>query len=70
MKRVRDRKVSGLLSTVGVNIAVRQRIEFREGGSEMGEAENKQSRPVSGLLIAGASLALLFGIAILKARVK
>jgi hypothetical protein len=33
-------------------------------------ASEKQRRPLGGLLIAGASLALLFGIAFLKARVR
>lgn len=30
----------------------------------------KQTRPLAGLVIAGASLALLFGLAALKGRVK
>jgi hypothetical protein len=34
------------------------------------EVEKKQRRPISGIVIAGASLALLFGIAFLKARVR
>jgi hypothetical protein len=34
------------------------------------EAQEKTRRPLGGLIIAGASLALLFGIAFLKARVR
>ncbi|HJR06312.1 MAG TPA: hypothetical protein VJ842_03555 [Pyrinomonadaceae bacterium] len=33
-------------------------------------ATKKRSRPVAGFIIAGASLALLFGLAALKGRVK
>jgi hypothetical protein len=36
----------------------------------MEQEQKKQRRPMGGLVIAGASLALLFGIAILKARVR
>jgi hypothetical protein len=36
----------------------------------MKEVQKKQCCPVNGFLIAGASLALLFGIAFLKARVR
>ena len=32
--------------------------------------QKKRSRPVAGFIIAGASLALLFGLAALKGRVK
>jgi len=41
-----------------------------EEGMMTKEAQKKQHRPVGGLVIAGASLALLFGIAFLKARVR
>jgi hypothetical protein len=34
------------------------------------EAQEKKRRPLGGLIIAGASLMLLFGIAFLKARVR
>jgi len=34
------------------------------------EATKKRTRPVAGFIIAGASLALLFGLAALKGRVK
>jgi hypothetical protein len=34
------------------------------------EVQKQNKRPIGGLIIAGASLALLFGIAILKARVR
>jgi hypothetical protein len=36
----------------------------------MTEEAKQQRRPIGGLIIAGASLALLFGIAFLKARVR
>lgn len=35
----------------------------------MEDIQGKRKRPVEGYLIAGAALALLFGIVILKARV-
>ena len=34
------------------------------------DAATKQTRPLAGFLIAGASLAALFGLAVLKGRVK
>jgi hypothetical protein len=37
---------------------------------EMKEDEKPGRRPIGGFVIAGASLALLFGIAILKGRVR
>lgn len=36
----------------------------------MKRAEGREGRPVKGLVIAGASLAVLFGLAFLKARVR
>jgi hypothetical protein len=36
----------------------------------MKEDKKRQRRPLGGFIIAGASLALLFGIAILKGRVR
>jgi prepilin signal peptidase PulO-like enzyme (type II secretory pathway) len=49
-----------------------QRIEGREqeGERALKEVQKQRHRPLGGLIIAGASLALLFGIAILKARVR
>jgi hypothetical protein len=35
-----------------------------------GDAAKKETRPLAGFLIAGASLAALFGLAVLKGRVK
>lgn len=43
--------------------------EARES-TELKEEEKPRRRPIGGFVIAGASLALLFGIAILKGRVR
>lgn len=36
----------------------------------MKEVQKKERRPIGGFIIAGASLALLLGVVILKARVR
>ena len=42
----------------------------RQPATQAKAAETKRRRPLAGFFIAGASLALLFGIAALKGRVK
>jgi hypothetical protein len=39
-------------------------------GKRMGISKTKEQRPLSGFLILGVSLALLCGVALLKARVR
>jgi hypothetical protein len=48
------------------NVQASKAFERHEMGSSMG----KQRRPIGGFFIVGVSLALLFGVALLKARVR
>ena len=47
-----------------------QGLERQPATQGKAEATKKRSRPLAGFFIAGASLALLFGLAALKGRVK
>jgi hypothetical protein len=42
----------------------------KKKGTLMEKSKGKQQRPIGGFLIVGVSLALLFGVALLKARVR
>jgi hypothetical protein len=44
-------------------------VEKKEG-TLMEKSKGKQRRPIGGFFIVGVSLALLFGVALLKARVR
>jgi hypothetical protein len=47
-----------------------EKAEDKRATQTRADAATKQTRPLAGFLIAGASLAALFGLAVLKGRVK
>lgn len=64
---------SDLHSAATVREMIKQDTEKRTAEGQPAHevaATKKRSRPVAGFIIAGASLALLFGLAALKGRVK
>jgi hypothetical protein len=47
-----------------------EKAENKRATQASTDAAAKQTRPLAGFIIAGASLAALFGLAVLKGRVK
>ena len=47
-----------------------EKAEDKRAMQTSADAAARQARPLAGFLIAGASLAALFGLAVLKGRVK